>query len=176
MLTCVLCEETKNENKFFKVDGNPTRKCLSCLFPSYYYPQSKPTRAYKKRTPKPKPEPEIKEPTPRQKKPPVVYQSFSPKEGYVYLLSSSVGLYKIGMAKDVSRRMSDFDRTIPIETKCIHFIKTSDKREAEKFLHNKFSEFRVKYEWFQLSPEQVEWICSLGEIDSLFDVRNRSET
>jgi hypothetical protein len=119
--------------------------------------------------------PEVIERTPRVRKV-IEYQQISPKEGFVYLLSSSVGIHKIGMAKDVSKRMGDFNRTIPIETKCIHHIPTSDKRLAEKYLHDKFAKQRVKYEWFELTQEQVDWICSLTEIDSLINVRNRSET
>lgn len=180
-LTCSGCNETKLTAAFFvvdKVNGIYTKKCLSCLFPIYEYAPSKPKRAYKKRAQKPVDEVVIaqKEKVAKPPRKPVEYIPATPQAGYVYLLSSSVGLYKIGMSRDVSKRMGEFDRTIPIETKCLHYIKTENRRAAEKYLHEKFAERRVKYEWFDLSSEQVDWILSLGEIDSLFDVRNRSET
>jgi hypothetical protein len=86
-------------------------------------------------------------------------------QGHVYLLVCSNGLYKIGKSKNVYKRIDSLNREIPIEIKYVHSILSDIYSQAEKYLHNKFSNEWKGREWFCLSQEQVDWICSLGDFE-----------
>lgn len=92
--------------------------------------------------------------------------------GYIYLMISANGLYKIGRAKNVQARLTSLNREIPIKTELVHQIASNNYLKAELFMHVKFADKCVKYEWFDLSQEQVDWIKSLGDfqIDELVSI------
>ena len=85
------------------------------------------------------------------------------RPGFVYLMWSETGLWKIGRAKSVEARLGGLNREIPIEIKVEHHFASRDYIKAEKVLHERYSNERVKYEWFRLSPEQVENIKSIQD-------------
>lgn len=78
-------------------------------------------------------------------------------KGYVYLVSIETGLYKIGLTTTVEGRMSGLSTGLPYELTLIHTIKCRDRFKIEKFFHDKFANKRVKGEWFNLDPEDVEY-------------------
>lgn len=90
--------------------------------------------------------------------------------GYVYLLQSPDGHFKIGRSKDVPTRVRTLGIQLPYPVKLKHQIAVlSNASIAEKFLHNKFKHYRTNGEWFRLPDEAVVWLCSLGDgaIDDL---------
>lgn len=79
--------------------------------------------------------------------------------GYVYLLQSSTGYYKIGRARNPNNRMATFGVKLPFEVEYRHLIKTDDMFALEAELHRRYADCRVNGEWFNLSDEQVAEIC-----------------
>jgi hypothetical protein len=92
-------------------------------------------------------------------------RNLSRYQGYIYLLICANGMYKIGRSRNIEERIRGLNREIPIHIHCVHHFLSDCSPAAEKYMHNKFSNERVGYEWFNLSPEQVEWICSLKDRD-----------
>ena len=64
------------------------------------------------------------------------------------------GLYKIGRSTNPKRR----EGTLQGEEPLIELVKVWDL-DIEKHLHSKYSENRVRGEWFNLSKIQVKYIC-----------------
>ncbi len=71
---------------------------------------------------------------------------------YTYIIESQ-GYYKIGKAKDVDRRLKDYNTHNPV-FKLIIVIGS----DCEKYLHLRFATKRFKYEWFKLLQEDIKWI------------------
>lgn len=78
--------------------------------------------------------------------------------GFVYLLKSSNGYYKIGYTNNIKKRLHDIGIKVPFKIELIHKIKCSDARRLESELHSQFSSKRVNGEWFNLSQEDVNYI------------------
>lgn len=83
------------------------------------------------------------------------------QSGYIYLITSKDGLYKIGLSKDVMSRIKTLGVTLPFEIEPIHTIKTDDMVGLEKELHSRFESKRIRGEWFALETDDVEYIKSL---------------
>lgn len=83
------------------------------------------------------------------------------QEGYVYLIKSSEGCYKIGRSKNVKERISSLGVTLPFDIEVIHTIKSADYAGLETELHELFELKRVRGEWFNLSPDDIEYIKGL---------------
>lgn len=82
--------------------------------------------------------------------------------GYVYLIQSATGTYKIGRAKNVADRARTFGVKLPFEVELLHTIECANYREAEKELHNRFAVKRVNgSEFFALTDEDVQYIRSI---------------
>lgn len=80
--------------------------------------------------------------------------------GHVYLLRAENGLYKIGKAKVLDKRVETIGIQVPFEIEFVHSISCVDYHRAEKAIHDRFSRQRVKGEWFELTPEDVAWFTS----------------
>lgn len=85
-----------------------------------------------------------------------------PKPGYVYLMSSSQGHYKIGYSIDPDNRHRMLSIELPFSIAIVCVIKTDDMKALEKELHNRFSDKRLSGEWFALVTADVEYIQSLA--------------
>lgn len=94
---------------------------------------------------------------PKQIKPPTL-----PIKGHIYLVEA-LGLYKIGKEKNKTSRTNHFHTIMPVEVKLIHSFCSNDYSNAEKILHKKYSHLRQKGEWFSLSNEEVNEICSIQD-------------
>lgn len=83
--------------------------------------------------------------------------------GYVYLLAvpNSPGLYKIGRASNPENRLRTFNVKLPFPVHFEHVIKSRDMYAYEAMLHKLFANQRANGEFFQLSPADVVFICSL---------------
>lgn len=84
------------------------------------------------------------------------------RSGYVYLLRSSNGFYKIGRTVDPDDRIATFSVKLPFDVEYEHVISCSDMYELETRLHVHFAFKRVNGEWFDLSPDDIAYIKSLG--------------
>lgn len=83
------------------------------------------------------------------------------KAGYVYLIQSSTGAYKIGRTKDPSSRSKTFGVQLPFEVEFIATIATADMFALEAKLHIEFDAKRINGEWFALDTSDVEYIKSI---------------
>lgn len=86
--------------------------------------------------------------------------------GYIYLVRSETG-YKIGKAIDVNKRLKQLRTGTPF-LELLHTIPTQNTSIAESNLHAKFKDKRRTgggKEWFDLTDEDVSWLCSLKTYD-----------
>lgn len=79
--------------------------------------------------------------------------------GCVYIVEAA-GLYKIGCAKDLDRRLMQL-RTAAPYLKVIHAIPCVAYREVEAHLHAVFSYKREAGEWFSLNDRDLDFIASI---------------
>jgi hypothetical protein len=89
-------------------------------------------------------------------------KSKNPEKGYVYLIRSVTGHYKIGYSRNPDDRLRTFSVKLPFEVEFEHLIPSDDMRADERMLHEKFEDKHVNGEWFDLAPEDVAYIKSLG--------------
>jgi hypothetical protein len=82
--------------------------------------------------------------------------------GFVYLLQSPTGYYKIGLTGDPDNRAKTFGIQLPFEVEFLALIPTEDMRVLEQELHRRFAEKRVNGEWFSLDDGDVEYIKGLA--------------
>lgn len=83
-------------------------------------------------------------------------------EGYVYLIQSPTGAYKIGRTINPDNRLKTFSVKLPFEVDYLAIIHTVDMYQLETDLHKRFAEKRVNGEWFTLSPSDVQYIKGLS--------------
>jgi len=73
-----------------------------------------------------------------------------------YLMKNNhTKLYKIGYSKNPKHR----EKTLQSQEPSIKMVKIWNKN-IEKKLHKLYSEYRVRGEWFNLTPIQVKYICT----------------
>lgn len=84
------------------------------------------------------------------------------KPGFIYLVQSVSGHYKIGLTANPEHRGKTFGVQLPFEVEFICLIKTDNMQRLETELHERFADKRVNGEWFDLTPEDVEYIKGLA--------------
>lgn len=85
-----------------------------------------------------------------------------PVSGYIYLLHCE-GRYKIGRTTQKPEdRIAQISTGIPFETTLICAMGVEDCIAAEQQLHDRFSDKRHRGEWFELDPEDIEYIRGLA--------------
>lgn len=94
------------------------------------------------------------------------------KKGFVYLLKSPTGFWKIGKTIDPKDRIATFSVKLPFEVSYVHLIPCYDHHKLESELHIVFSHLQVDGEWFKLSPADIAWITSLTN-QTDFDLRTK---
>jgi len=73
-----------------------------------------------------------------------------------YLMKNNhTKLYKIGYSKNPKHR----EKTLQSQEPSIKMVKIWNKN-IERKLHKLYSEYRVRGEWFNLTPIQVKYICT----------------
>ena len=86
-----------------------------------------------------------------------------PIVGYIYLLMSENGYYKIGRTTNIQKRLKAIQREYPIEIKLLHFWECDNYIEVESTLHELYKEYRRgKTEWFSLPQDIVNDICDMS--------------
>lgn len=81
--------------------------------------------------------------------------------GYVYLVRSVSGYYKIGRTKNPNSRVRTFGVELPFEIELEHVIPCADYIAAEKQLHQRYADKRLNGEWFALTDGEVVEIKSI---------------
>ena len=77
------------------------------------------------------------------------------RTGFVYLMGGRRGEYKLGHTSVVDRRLSELATGSSVDLEVVHEIKTDDPLGVEAYWHRRFSENRMKNEWFKLSSSDV---------------------
>ncbi len=103
------------------------------------------------------------------------------KEG-VYVLNIQGTLeYKIGITKDLHRRIKQFETGNPSNIKLVYFVETKHYKSFEKHLHKVFKSNRIKGEWFQFDEQKLnelyDCLCYASQFDQfvLYNAKGLSE-
>lgn len=97
---------------------------------------------------------------------PVARRDRPSRAGFVYLLGNAVlGWYKIGNTMGAAERAKCISVELPFSVELVHSVETNDRRAAERVMHDRFSGLRLNGEWFQLTPEHVDWFCMVERLD-----------
>jgi hypothetical protein len=78
------------------------------------------------------------------------------RPGFVYILKSDTGHYKIGRAIDPENRLRTFGVKLPFKVEYELLIPSDDYIKLEAELHARFHIKHVSGEWFALVPEDIE--------------------
>lgn len=84
--------------------------------------------------------------------------------GFVYLIKSSSGFWKIGRTVDPANRMKTFSVKLPFEVEYEHLIPCADMVRAELQLHERFFSKRANGEWFNLDEADVAEIKAIEKL------------
>lgn len=87
----------------------------------------------------------------------------SGRTGFIYLIKADNGFYKIGRTSDPEDRIRTFAVKLPFEVEYVCVVNTPDMYALEAKLHLKFADRRVNGEWFELTPDDVDYIRGLVE-------------
>lgn len=81
---------------------------------------------------------------------------------FVYLLKTAAGHFKIGCTVNLEGRLKTFATTLPISSAYECILPCENMLNTERRLHERFRDKRQSGEWFDLSPEDVEYIKRLA--------------
>lgn len=81
--------------------------------------------------------------------------------GYIYVIRSENGKYKIGKAQDVNKRLQSLQTGTPEKLELVLTIKTSNKNVLETICHRQFSSKKIRGEWFSLTDDDLNWLSNL---------------
>lgn len=87
----------------------------------------------------------------------------SKKFGVYIIEVRDTGLYKIGVTKDIKKRISQLQTSNPYEFYLIDFFVTPKSWELERILHNKYKLNRYKREWFKLNNDEITEACKFAK-------------
>lgn len=78
------------------------------------------------------------------------------KPGYVYVLKGPQGYYKIGKTVSPDNRIATFGIELPFDVEYELVVKVEDYHSAERRLHERYANKRVRGEWFALTKEDLQ--------------------
>jgi hypothetical protein len=84
--------------------------------------------------------------------------------GYVYLIKSASGYWKIGRTVNPDDRIKTFSVKLPFEVEYEHLIPCGDHVKAEAELHKRFASKRSNGEWFCLDETDIAWIKAIKSL------------
>lgn len=83
------------------------------------------------------------------------------KNGFVYVMKSDASpLYKIGLTTRPEERLKQIQEQALSKVDFVFLVQSDDIVRLEVELHRMFSEKRVRGEWFELTPHDIEQIKS----------------
>jgi hypothetical protein len=96
-------------------------------------------------------------PKPRQRSPEAMANGGTTQApGFVYMIKhGSRDEYKIGYTLDPLRRLGEIGLQLPHAADPVHTIETDDPSGVEAYWHRRFSDKRLRGEWFKLTPADV---------------------
>lgn len=83
--------------------------------------------------------------------------------GYVYVLKSEDGHYKIGRTANLDTRIKSISTSSPQRIQLTHAFKAINPAAQESALHAMYADKRVRGEWFALTSDDVVAIRKLGD-------------
>lgn len=84
-------------------------------------------------------------------------QKVKKTKGYLYLLECE-GRYKVGLSKDVERRIKELNRK-PFKLKLITKSRLLDEAYTyEQKLHRTLDKYRIEGEWYLLDKDTIEYV------------------
>lgn len=86
-------------------------------------------------------------------------------QGYVYIITSELGFYKIGKTKNITARMSQF-KAMPLKVELVHSIACEDEAKYEKELQEKFKDKCKSGEWFALDEKDIAELKTISYVQS----------
>ncbi len=92
----------------------------------------------------------------------IIIERNEKKQGVYIIETRDSELYKIGITKDINKRLSQLQTSNPYEFYLIDFYVTTKSRELEKLLHKKFQLKRYKREWFKLNQKELYEACNFA--------------
>jgi len=82
-----------------------------------------------------------------------------PKVQGTYIIQvAPSGLVKIGISKNIRNRMNNLQTASPFELRLVAYDRTGRYGQREYELHKRFSEYRVRGEWFYPDGELLEYL------------------
>ena len=81
---------------------------------------------------------------------------------------------KIGLSKNIERRLSDLRTGSPYKLRLMGWIDTSNDHELEKSLHSKYANCRQHLEWFNLSASDVLVELSIHGVNSYIAINENT--
>lgn len=80
----------------------------------------------------------------------------------IYILNiENTNLYKIGVSQNINRRLKDISNSMPFNVNLIFSLNVKNTYDLESKLHNMYSEFYIKNEWFELGINEIFNIIKL---------------
>jgi hypothetical protein len=80
------------------------------------------------------------------------------RPGFVYILKSDKGFYKIGRSSEPMNRIKTFNVRLPMHVSYEVLIKTSDMNKLESHFHTQYAHKREAGEWFRLNRNDLFWL------------------
>jgi len=90
-----------------------------------------------------------------------VFETLNPNDHPVVYLLQCGPFYKIGASTQVDNRVKQLATLPPFDIELLHTIQTDDMYKLESELHERYADKRKNGEWFELEPDDVEYIKSL---------------
>lgn len=80
--------------------------------------------------------------------------------GYVYVVESDTGHFKIGRTVNPNDRAKTFGVKLPVEIKFLVLIETGDHVLLESVFHKQYKHKRGNGEWFDLTPTDLMFLSN----------------
>ena len=91
-------------------------------------------------------------------------ESIIPEHGFVYLMYDGE-LWKIGKALNIESRKKQLERQLGKKLELLHSIKSDDYSRAEAEMHFRYKHCRIRGEWFDLKPQELEAIRGIKTLE-----------
>jgi hypothetical protein len=88
-------------------------------------------------------------------------------EGFVYLFRLGE-FFKIGIAKDVQKRLSGIRVNTPHSIELIKSWRCRNPLTLEKRMHARFKQYKVQGEWFRLPGDAVNFLLTIEDLRKEF--------
>lgn len=91
-------------------------------------------------------------------------------KGDVYFVRESFkGTIKIGMSKDVRKRVKELRTGVPFELEVLFVVPSYEPQALESLFHKHFKKKHIRGEWYELSNEDINWIKGKQYTDEIME-------